>query len=245
MKNTFLQLVLCLLFTSAINAQTLKNCSICTTKVIKEEQLKGLSLDEIRLLTNEIFARNGYQFENSRFQEFFESKTWYKSKKDNKKVIFNEIEEQNIKILQEVSKKIKLQREDITIQLKKFKELILTDKKSELKLQYNFDYGKEIGLEDSKFLKEVLVKINLDDINYYKNKGLQSITVDNGYVKILFELAIEDENINIFYSYMAHSKIIEDFNEFTDYHSENEFMYNWQFVYKNGKIKFIRLALAG
>lgn len=41
------------------SGQTLKYCSTCSTQVIKSEQIKGLGIDEIRLLTNEIFARNG------------------------------------------------------------------------------------------------------------------------------------------------------------------------------------------
>ncbi len=228
-----------------INAQTIKDCSNCSTQIIKQEQIKGLSVDEIRLLTNEIFARNGYQFENGRFQNYFESKSWYKSKNNNKSIAFNNIEKQNLKFFQEVTKSLKTQQSELINQLKSFKTLVLSDKTNDLKSKFGFSYEKQTGTDEIKSLKEVLKKINLDDVNYYKNQGLNSVMTDNGFVKIVYEIAIEGDKVNIFYNYMAHSKIIKDFDEFTDYHSENEYMYNWQFEFKNNELKFIRLAIAG
>lgn len=226
-------------------AQTLKDCSTCSTQIITAVQIKDLSIDEIRLLTNAIYARNGYQFENSRFQNYFEEKSWYKSKNNNKAVVFNEIEKQNINFLQEATKTLKAKHSELINQLKSFKEFVLTNKTNELKSKFGFFYENQTGADEPKSLKEVLNKINLDNINYYKNKGLNSVMEDNGFVKIFYELSIEGEKINIYYNYMGHSKIIEGFNEFTDYHSENEYMYNWQFEFTNRKLKFIRLAVAG
>ncbi|WP_306350647.1 YARHG domain-containing protein [Flavobacterium sp. '19STA2R22 D10 B1'] len=226
-------------------AQILKDCSTCSTQIIKSEQIKNLSIDEIRLLINEIFARNGYQFENSRFQNYFEEKSWYKSKNDNKSVLFNKTEKQNISYLQEVTKSLKAKQGELINQIKLFKEFVLTNRTKELKSQFGFFYENQTGDDEPKSLKKVLNKINLDDINYYKNKGLNSVMEDNGFVKIVYELSIEGESINFYYNYMSHSKIIEGFDVFTDYHSEEEYMYNWQFEFTNGKLKFIRLAVAG
>lgn len=226
-------------------AQTLKDCSSCSAKIIAQKQINGLSIEEIRLLTNEIFARKGYQFENGRFQDYFGGKAWYKSKNDNKSIVYNETEKQNIKFFQDITKSLKAQQAELTNQLKVFKNLVLTGNKDELKSKFNFFYEDQTGDDEPKSLKEVLNKINLDDINYYKNKGLNSTTTDNGFVKIVYEISINEEKINVYYNYMAHSEIIENFNEFTDYHSENEFRYNWQFEFKNNKLKFIRLAIAG
>jgi hypothetical protein len=243
MKQIFYLFFLLLCFKGT--AQALKDCSTCSTQIIKAEQIKNLSVDEIRLLTNTIFARNGYQFESSRFQNYFEQKTWYKSKNDNKAVVFNEIEKQNIKFLQEATKSLKAKQGELINQIKSFKELVLANKTNELKSQFGFFYENQTGDDESKSLKKVLNKINLDDINYYKNKGLNSVMQDNGFVKIVYELSIEGKSVNFYYNYMSHSKIIEDFDEFTDYHSEEEYMYNWQFEFINGKLKFIRLAIAG
>lgn len=212
---------------------------------MKEEQIKDLSIDEIRLLTNEIFARNGYQFENSRFQNFFEEQSWYKSKNDNKSVVFNEIENKNIKLFQDKVKELKNNQQELVNQLKNFKNLVLNNNKEELKIRFGFYYENQTEDDEPKSLKDVLNKINLEEINYYKNSGLNSTMTDNGFVKIVTEISIENDNVNLYYNYMSHSKIIKDFDEFTDYHSEVEYMYNWQFEFKNNKLKFIRLAIAG
>jgi hypothetical protein len=227
------------------NAQTLKDCSTCAIQIIKNEQIKNLCIDEIRLLSNEIFARNGYEFENSRFQNYFESLSWYKSKGNNKNIVFKDVEKQNIKILQEQTKLLKAEQDELMKQLKEFKNLVLANKIDELKLKFGFVYEEQYGSENAVLLKKVFGKIDLADINYYKNKGLNNVMTDNGFVKILYELTIEKKEINIYYNYMAHSKIIKNFDEYTDYHSENEFMYNWQFQFKDNKLKFIRLAIAG
>lgn len=240
-----LYIVLLILFSTQINAQTLKDCSVCSTQFIKKEQVKNLSIDEIRFLTNEMYARHGYQFENVRFQNFFEEKPWYKSKNDNKNIVLNEIEKKNVKLFQEITEELKNGRKELANQFKIFKNLILSDQKDELGTKFGFYYDRETGDNEAKSLKEVLKKINLDDINYYKNEGLNSTMTDNGFVKIVYEVAIENENVNLYYNYMAHSKIIKDFDAFTDYDSENEYMYNWQFEFKNNKLKFIRLMIAG
>ena len=245
MKHQLLACFLLILSVQFSGAQTLKDCNNCATQVIKQEQIKELSLDEIRLLTNEIHARNGYEFDNPRFQQHFDSKPWYSSKKDNKKVSLNDVEKKNVTLLQEQSKQLKAERDLITAQLKALKKLVLENKTNELKSKFKLSYEAQYGAENPKLLKEVLSKIDLDDIQYYKNKGLNSVTVDNGYVKILYEVSLDGKKINLYYNHMAHSKIIEDFDEFTDYHSENEFMYNWQFELKGNQLEFIRLAIAG
>lgn len=233
-----------LLSLQSIFGQTLKDCSSCKTQLIKKEQIKGLNIDNIRLLTNEIFARNGYMFENSRFQEYFENKSWYKSIGDNKKVILNDVEKRNIAFLKEATKTLEDQKKELTSQLKNLKELVNQDKISELKSAYNFSYEKD-NSEEKKLLKEVFSKINLNNINYYKNKGMFKTTEDNGFVQIQYMVYIQDNEVTISYNYMTHSKIIEEFDEYTDYHSENEFSYNWQFKFNSNKLNFIRLAVAG
>ncbi|WP_133943206.1 YARHG domain-containing protein [Epilithonimonas xixisoli] len=245
MKNTILISLILMLFAPFHKAQTLKNCSDCATRLIKPEQISELNLEEIRILTNEIYARNGYEFENGRFQEYFESKPWYSNKKNNKSISLNAIEKQNTTLLQSRTKILKAEKDLIINQLKSFKALVLADKTNELKTQFNFTYNPQDGKENSKLLKEVFSKINLDDVNYYKNKGLHSVKVDNGFVQILYEVSLEDQSVNLYYNYMTHSKIIEGFDEFSDYHSETEFMYNWQFELKNKRLEFIRLVIAG
>lgn len=234
-----------LMFSVNIQSQILKDCSKCSTNLINIAQIDGLSIDEIRLLTNEIFARNGFQFENGRFQDYFESKNWYHSKSDHKKVILNTTEKENVKFFQSRTIKLETDRKEIVEQIKNFKTLVFAHKITELKNVFNFQYEKSDGDYEVKYLKQVLHKIDLDDINYYKNLGLNAVTVDNGFVQIKYEIAVDGNSVRINYNWMTNSSIIADLDEFTDYHSENEFSYEWQFVYEDKKLKFKRLAVAG
>lgn len=236
--------VMMILFLQTGFGQTLKDCSSCKTQLIKKEQIKDFNIDKMRLLTNEIFARNGYTFENSRFKEYFENQTWYKSIGDNKKVILNDIEKKNVALFKEITQNLEDERKELVLQLKNLSNLINQDKISELKSNYNFSYEKD-NSEETKLLKEALNKINLNDINYYKNKGINKTTIDNGFVQIVYMIYIENNEISISYNYMTHSQIIEDFNEYTDYHSEDEFSYHWQFKFTKNKLNFVRLAVAG
>ncbi|WP_417939188.1 YARHG domain-containing protein [Flavobacterium sp. RS13.1] len=243
MKTIFSLFALFLLQTSF--GQILKDCSLCKTQLIKNAQVEGLNIGKIRLLTNEIFARNGYEFENSRFQQYFDNKFWYKSVEDNKKVILNDIERKNIAFFKEVIKKLEDQRKEMILQLKDLKNLINQDKLSDLKTNYNFSYEQQDNTEEKKLLKRVFTKVNLDDINYYKDKGIYKTTEDNGFVQIVYTIYIENDGINISYNYMSHSEIIEGFDEYTDYYSENEYSYNWQFKFLKNKLNFVTLMVAG
>ncbi|MEP6636131.1 MAG: YARHG domain-containing protein [Acidobacteriota bacterium] len=51
-------------------------------KLISEPMLKGLSLHELRLLRNEIYARHGRVFRASWLQQYFWSQPWYEQKED-------------------------------------------------------------------------------------------------------------------------------------------------------------------
>lgn len=77
------------LFCTTANAQTLKDCSSCASKLINQAEIADLSIDEKRLLANEIYARKGYRFDNQRFQDFFDGQSWYKSVKENKSIIYS------------------------------------------------------------------------------------------------------------------------------------------------------------
>ena len=51
-------------------------------KLITERMLKGLSLHELRLLRNEIYARHGRTFRAAWLQQYFWSQPWYEQKED-------------------------------------------------------------------------------------------------------------------------------------------------------------------
>lgn len=49
----------------------------CTTRLYTEEELKNLSLEELRLARNEIYARHGRSFQAEDLKQYFSEKSWY------------------------------------------------------------------------------------------------------------------------------------------------------------------------
>lgn len=66
---------------------------------LTEDLLKGLSLMELRMIRNEIWARRGRRFETPGIRQYFEWRDWYKPLKDQRKVRLSPIEEQNVNLI--------------------------------------------------------------------------------------------------------------------------------------------------
>jgi len=77
---------------------------------LTEDLLKGLSLNDLRMIRNEFWARRGKKFTTPGFKQMFEWRDWYKPLKDQSKVKLNEIEQQNVKLIESVETR---QREKI------------------------------------------------------------------------------------------------------------------------------------
>ena len=70
-------------------------------ELLREEEVKKLSKENLELAKNEIFARYGYDFSSKSLQEYFGNLSWYK-KIEGKKISvteLNEIEQQNVVLL--------------------------------------------------------------------------------------------------------------------------------------------------
>ena len=114
----FLSMVL---FSLNATAQ-LKNCATCATQVIKEQQISELSIDELRFLTNDLYARKGYKFKDYEISNYFNKKPWYKPVSYNSKVKLNTVEEQNVKLFQERTAILKADREKLLEALRSLKQ---------------------------------------------------------------------------------------------------------------------------
>ncbi len=71
-------------------------------RLLTEEDLEGLSSEQLRLARNEIFARHGRIFGSSDLQEYFESKPWYKGTADSEEFqdsSLSEIESKNVEFI--------------------------------------------------------------------------------------------------------------------------------------------------
>lgn len=69
------------------------------TVALTEDLLKGLSMMELRMIRNEIWARRGLKFETPGIRQYFEWRDWYKPLKDQRKVKLSEIEQQNVNLI--------------------------------------------------------------------------------------------------------------------------------------------------
>lgn len=75
--------------------------------IIEKSNREKLVYDDVCLMDeekldyarNEIYARHGYVFNSPDYQNYFESKTWYKPAKDNASIILNEVEQYNVAYL--------------------------------------------------------------------------------------------------------------------------------------------------
>ena len=68
-------------------------------KQITEQMLRGLSLHELRLLRNEIYARHGRIFMTLWIQQYFGSQPWYDPKDDFKDEQISGIDKTNIETI--------------------------------------------------------------------------------------------------------------------------------------------------
>ena len=68
-------------------------------RLVTEAMLKGLSLHELRLLRNEIYARRGRQFRTEWLAQYFWSQPWYEAREDNKEPVLSATEQKNIETI--------------------------------------------------------------------------------------------------------------------------------------------------
>lgn len=86
------------------------------TVLLTEDLLKNLSMNDLRMLRNEFWARRGRTFTTPGFKQMFEWRDWYKPLKDQSKVKLSATEEQNVKFLEaeEAKLRAKISTEPIT-----------------------------------------------------------------------------------------------------------------------------------
>lgn len=240
MKASFISLLLTICIKTF--GQTLKDCSTCSINVIKSEQIKNLSIDELRFLTNDLFARKGYVFKNSEIDNYYSDLKWYKRISDNNKVEYNNIEKQNIKFFQDRTLEIKNDRENLIKELKGFKTALMNDDKLVLSNKYNYSIinnGYKVQFE---YLKMSFRKINLDDINWSFDEGIYDVSIDNGAIVMNYNINLNRKGCNVMYGNQGGSKIGKQI-----YPNEHitEFTFFWNFEWKNNKLTFIKMDMAG
>lgn len=220
------------------NAQSFVDCSTCANETIRNEQIKDLSIDEIRFLINDLYARKGYKFKTSEIDSYFSNKEWYKPVNSNNEIIYNSLEQQNIDFLQQRANVLNEEREKLLGELKKFKLLVLSKNKEALYNKYSYTAENE----QFEYLSTALQKIDLDDINWFKNLGFYRVNIDNGELTMEFELKIDKRSISFKNAIQGGSKMGGTLYP-NDYNIE--YAYWWEFEWNNNSLKFIKINIAG
>lgn len=93
-------------FVILILTTLLISCNQTSDNSLKRENLKTLSLEELRLLRNEIFAKHGYIFNSTDLNEYFSSKDWYVPKYKNVDTLLTKTDKENIDLILEMENQI-------------------------------------------------------------------------------------------------------------------------------------------
>lgn len=83
MKN-IKRFVLCLCSIVKLHAQDLQDFFNCSEKIIQQEQIQNLTIDDLRFLNNNLYARKRYKFSSPNIEHYYTQFDWYKPVKDNK-----------------------------------------------------------------------------------------------------------------------------------------------------------------
>lgn len=239
MIDNLMKYLIALLFmtcTLSGHGQKLTDCSSCSKQVLKANHIKDLSIDEIRYLTNDLFARKGYAFQDADIDAYYAGKEWYKPVNANYTIEYSAIENQNIKLLQDRTKVLQGQRKLLIAELKKFKALVEAGNQQQLKTQFNYSLG-----QNDDFIKNVLDELFLDDIHWFKKEGLSSVTKDNGDMVKVYALKINDDRIVFEFGLQRGSSLGTLYPR--EQVTEASYLYNFSF--KNQKLRFEEIIVAG
>jgi hypothetical protein len=77
------------------------------SRLLTEEMLKGLSLHELRLLRNEVYARHGRQFKTEWLSQYFWSQPWYEAREDAAEPELSETDKKNVETIVVYERKVK------------------------------------------------------------------------------------------------------------------------------------------
>jgi len=74
--------------------------TVIPKRLLTENDLRGLSKEQLRILRNTIFARHGRKFVSKDLQEYFGAKEWYRPRYDEVTHLMNSYEIKNVEIIQ-------------------------------------------------------------------------------------------------------------------------------------------------
>lgn len=107
MKLIILTLLSFILFSCGSQNNSINETDSQPIQTYQSDALRHMSLTELRLVRNEIFARHGYIFKNRDLANYFSTKDWYEAKYMNVDSLLTDADKKNIKLILDAEKEIK------------------------------------------------------------------------------------------------------------------------------------------
>ena len=85
--------------TEEVGVEPVGKYPFTSQRLITEKDVKGLSISELRIMRNEIYARHGHIFKDAEMRSYFEAQKWYKPRPTSVKL--SAIERKNILLIQQ------------------------------------------------------------------------------------------------------------------------------------------------
>jgi len=241
-------LIIFFAFTQIVFSQ-IKNCTDCDSKKYSEKDINHLSLLELKILRNEIFARHQYVFKDDRLKDYFSNRyDWYKPNyKSENEIELNNFEKENISLfLKKENEKIELKK-TIIAKLNIFKQALIsndtiTTNSSISKFVTDNEYVSLLSIR--KELNEILISISIEGIHWYNESGLFKVWhfLNEKSVKI------NGSRIILQYADIGYSELLNDETAFSfgsDFYSENENQSWYTFEIQNNELILIEHQTAG
>jgi hypothetical protein len=91
--------------TSTESVETQEKYPFTSTRKVTEQDLDNCSLEDLKIMRNEIYARHGYIFDSQDLRDYFSRQSWYRPV--SKKVNLTAIEKYNVLFIQDFEKRFK------------------------------------------------------------------------------------------------------------------------------------------
>lgn len=221
MKKCFLLLILSLFGASSVQADS-------TDKRLLSEKDLQKPYAELWMLKNDIFARHGYRFNSPDLQRYYERRLDYQPVADNRQVVLNNIEQQNVELIQARLNVLGAQRKQLVEQLHSLKSRGQTYVRESVK----------IAFEEAQFeaFQQLLAKLDYDALH---KSGWSKKVVDNGELELTYQAEVQGDKLTISFQQNLSDKSVLRLSE------DVEWTIIWHFQLLDGKLRWRKTDIAG
>lgn len=163
------------------------------SRILKEQELSGMTKAELRIARNEIYARYGWRFESEELADYFEEKAWYVPGENVDDTVLSDVERANIELITEMEQTAPGTAETplesdmgieggtalTSLELSQMSEF-LREKDSYGFLQSFYQDVRDVELEEVFYIGAGLDRVNSEDVrnSYLKAVGKSEFDTD-------------------------------------------------------------------